>query len=192
MIHPVLIIFSHQVLSAILFSPTISAEWTCMGCQTIVTSMATMTSSSEDIKHQTSLLQSQLCPTVPDPAGCTRMLPEFWSAVAPVLWNVYFGEWMCAEGCSQGKSSLVTCSECLHGVKTATTSLAMEGNMSKHWLTKYLGGEGFCAGWSVGTVGECRAIVKILVERALPVFARQNRTSSESFCNEVLGVCSVF
>ena len=65
--------------------------------------MATMASSMEDIKQQTSLLQSQLCPTVPDPEGCVRMLPEFWASLAPVLWNVYFGDWMCAEGCNQGE-----------------------------------------------------------------------------------------
>ena len=85
----------------------------------------------------------------------------------------------------------MTCSECMHGVNTATTSLAMERNKTKHRLARYLGGVGFCENWTVGNAGECRAIVSILVERALPVFGKQNMTAgSHGFCWEVLGVCS--
>ena len=95
-----------QALCVLFLSPRALTTWTCKGCQTIVTSMASITSSAEDIKQQTSLLQANLCPTVPDPDGCVRMLPEFWADLAPVLWSAYFGDWMCAEGCSPGDVSL--------------------------------------------------------------------------------------
>ena len=85
----------------------------------------------------------------------------------------------------------MTCVECMQGVKTVTTSLAMEETKSRRWLIKYLGGRGFCGNWTVGKVGECREIVRILVEKALPVFASQNKTRSGQFCMDVLGVCRV-
>ena len=67
--------------------------------------MAKVASSSEDISMQANLLQSEVCPTVPDPKGCVRMLPEFWGDLGPPLWRAYFSDWMCKEGCTDGEVS---------------------------------------------------------------------------------------
>merc|ERR1712226_1751072 len=75
----------------------------CSDCTAVVSVISARMSSEESINQQIDMLVAGLCPESDDPAGCEAGLPDFWRAIAAILWPGYWdpaAEWMCGPTCA--------------------------------------------------------------------------------------------
>merc|ERR1712223_1640767 len=100
---------------------------TCTDCTTMVNAISAASTSEESITDQQVILVGALCPGSEDPAQCEAGLPDFWKAIALRLWPAYYNpeaEWMCAPPCKDPQDHILTCEECVEGLKASIDQLA--------------------------------------------------------------------
>merc|ERR1712107_833447 len=89
--------------------------------------MNAFSTSVEDINYQQDVLVAALCPRSEDPAECEASPPDFWRAIALRLWPGYYdpeAEWMCAPPFQDPQDHILTCEECVQGLKASIDQLA--------------------------------------------------------------------
>merc|ERR1719402_303413 len=88
----------------------------------VVSVISARMSSEESINQQIDMLVAGLCPESDDPAGCEAGLPDFWRAIAAILWPGYWdpaAEWMCGPTCAAPEDTTMTCEDCTNGIQGA-------------------------------------------------------------------------
>merc|ERR1712226_841729 len=154
----------------------------CSDCTAVVSVISARMSSEESINQQIDMLVAGLCPESDDPAGCEAGLPDFWRAIAAILWPGYWdpaAEWMCGP----------TCEDCTTGIQGAIDQLLAEETINTiAGLFSDPEGE-FCSG--AEDVEFCSSAADFVIRNGLPLLGSAADASQfPPVCNAAVeGTC---
>merc|ERR1712055_395400 len=168
-----------------------AAATDCDLCIAIVDVISEHAVSDESIERQIEILVGGLCPTVDNSVECDEKLPEFWRAIAKILWPGYYdptADWMCGPTCYDPTESEMTCDDSKGGIQASIDQLLSDEAIDA--IVSALSGDAFC-GQVDDPSGECPAAVDFVIRNGLPLLAAATDESSfAEACNgAVPGTC---
>jgi hypothetical protein len=138
---------------------------------------------------QTRILLGGLCQTIDNQDECLEKLPEFWGAIARLLWPGYYettADWMCGPTCQNPVEGDMTCTDCKQGIQGSIDQLLADQTIDA--IVAALSGDTFCGQYDDD---RCPEAVDFVIRNGLPLLmAETDESKFGEACNSAVpGTC---